>query len=160
MDEKTIHPLLLCDVCKRPFVDPVTAADERRGCRACFTKDSLFQSSSLVPIHEPIVLKMLDNLLVRCTQCEETNILRGVLHKHEQNECKRTVVPCKAADIKCRWQGVRGQLDAHMDECVFQPLRPALEEIILENKQFKKQIEALENSVKQLREQNQTTKNI
>ncbi len=144
MDTTTINHLLLCSVCNHPFVDPVTAEDQRRGCRTC-----LSSSSSVKPIQEFIVLEMLNSLRVRCTQCEETNIRRGDLKQHEQKACRRAVVPCKAADIKCPWKGPREQLDAHMDHCVFEPLRPALSEMIMEIKQLKEQLTRLENGVKE-----------
>ena len=64
-----------------------------------------------------------------------------------KNACKRAVVPCKAADIKCPWKGAREQLEKHLEECVFEPLRPALEEIIMENKELKEKMAKLEDLV-------------
>jgi hypothetical protein len=147
MDERPINSLLLCCVCEKPFVDPVTAQDSRRGCRSCLEKTG----GTLTPILEWIVLEMLSGLPVRCTQCDELNIKRGNLKQHEQTECRLAVVPCEAADIKCTWQGAREKRDKHSLECVFEPLRPALQEIITENKQLRERIEKLELSVNQLR---------
>jgi hypothetical protein len=109
MDDKSINPLLLCCTCEKPFVDPVTAEDNRRGCRACLSN----YSSTLTPIKEWIVLEMLNGLLVRCSQCGEVNIRRGDLKQHEEKDCKRAVVSCIAADIKCPWKGAREQRDEH-----------------------------------------------
>ncbi len=148
MDEKTISPLLLCCICWKPFVDPVTAEDNRRGCRACLSQNS----STLISIQEWIVLEMLNGLLVKCLKCGEINIRRGALKEHEQKACKQAVVPCRAADIKCPWKKAREQLDKHMETCVFEPLRPALSAIITENHQFQERITKLETLVKELRE--------
>jgi hypothetical protein len=134
-------------MCEKPFVDPVTAQDSRRGCRSCLEKTG----GTLTPIQEWIVLEMLNGLLVRCTQCEELNIKRGDLKQHEQTACRLAVVPCIAADIKCTWQGAREQRTKHLSECVFEPLRPALQEIITGNKQLQERIQKLELSVNQLR---------
>jgi hypothetical protein len=95
---------------------------------------------------------MLNGLLVRCSQCEEVNIRRGDLKQHEEKDCKRAVVSCIAADIKCPWKGAREQRDEHLKLCVFEPLRPALSEIIMENKQFHDQIHKLETLVNELRD--------
>ncbi len=145
MDEKTINCFLLCCICKKPLIDPVTANDTRRGCRSCL----IGTSSSVTPIDELIVIQMLNDLLVKCLKYEEINIRRGEFDQHEQRVCRQAIIPCKATDIKCPWTGPREQLDKHIDECVFEPLRPALEEIIIENKQLHEKINKLENLLKQ-----------
>lgn len=146
---QSISPLLLCPICEDPFIDPVTAANGRRGCRACFgSTDGPF-----VDIKEWIVVEMLNALLVQCEACDQTNIRRDALEKHEQTVCKRAPVSCKAADIKCDWRGERQQLDAHMETCIFEPLRPALAELITENQQLREWIDRLERLVDQLKEQ-------
>ena len=89
---QAISPLLLCCICEQPFVDPVFAADGRRGCRACFTSTD----SPFAEIKEWIVVEMLNALLVECNECEQTNIRRGALENHRQTVCKRAIVSCKA----------------------------------------------------------------
>ena len=146
MDEKTISPLLLCYVCEKPFVDPVTDKNKQRGCRSCFpASDGPFTN-----ITEWIVMEMLNGLLVQCIQCGEINIRRDALEKHEQTACRRAMVSCTAADIKCTWKGARVERDQHLAECIFEPLRPALAEIITENKQLQARIEQLERQMKEL----------
>ncbi|CAF2951471.1 unnamed protein product [Rotaria sp. Silwood2] len=146
--DQKINPLLICCICQKPFVDPVTTVDHRRGCRACLTEYSSHRLPSVTPIQEWIVLEMLNSLLVECTRCKEINIRRGDLKQHEEESCKRAFVLCKAADIKCPWKGVREELDAHLEQCVFEPLRPVLAEIIMGNKQFKEKIDTLEILIK------------
>ena len=151
MSNQRIDSLLRCAVCDEPFIDPVTAPDGRKGCRLCLTEDSPSQSAKLQPIEELIVLEMLRSLKIQCPQCEEINIRRGDVEKHQQNTCRRAIVSCQASDIKCPWRGAREKLDDHMDHCVFQPLRPALSELITQNKHLKEQLNKLETSVQQLR---------
>lgn len=95
---------------------------------------------------------MLDSILVQCLRCGETNIKRGEFQLHEQNSCQQAVVPCISADIKCPWKGTRKERNAHMNECVYEPLRPALSQIINENKQFHEKISKLESLVRELKE--------
>ncbi|CAF1321836.1 unnamed protein product [Rotaria sp. Silwood1] len=154
MTDQQINPLLLCSICQKPFVDPLTTKDNKRGCRACFTDYSSSQSVPMAPIQEGIVLEMLNSLLVECTKCKDKNIRRGDLQRHEEKSCKRVFVQCKAADIKCPWKGVREELDAHMEQCVFEPLRPVLAELIMENEQLKEKIDQLEILIKKFTERN------
>ncbi|CAF4010818.1 unnamed protein product [Rotaria sordida] len=154
MADQQINPLLICSICQNPFVDPVTSEDHRRGCRDCFTEYLLSQSVAVTPIQEWIVLEMLNSLLVECTKCNENKIRRGDLKRHEEKSCRRAFVLCKAADIKCPWQGVREELDTHVKQCVFEPLRPVLAEIIMENKQLKEKIDRLEILIKKFTERN------
>ena len=144
IDNKSISPLLLCCICKDPFVDPVTDKNNRHGCRSCFTSTD----GPFTDITEAIVVGILHSLLVRCTLCEQTNIRRDALDKHQQTVCPQAVISCKAADIKCPWKGRREQLDQHFAGCVFQPLRPALAEIITENRELREKIEQLERLVR------------
>lgn len=146
MDRRTINPLLLCCICKEPFIDPVTTEDRRCGCRLCFTD----QDGTLTNITDFIVTEMLNSLLVQCTQCGQSNIRRDALEKHEQTACKRAVTPCKASDIKCSWNGPRDQLKEHLSTCIFEPLRPALAGIMMENKQLRDKIEQLERRIDEM----------
>lgn len=156
MESQHVNPYLCCSICKKPFVNPMTTSDGlKRGCLACFTNNPLYESTPLVPIQEMIVLEMLNSLLVRCTRCHEENIRRGDLEQHEANACKRARVSCKAADLKCTWHGVREELDAHMKECVFEPIRPALAEILAENRRLKEKLDKLENLITKLTQRHQ-----
>lgn len=149
MDEASISALLICSVCEKPFIDPVTAGDKRRGCRTCFTANE----GPFADISEWIVMEMLNSLLVQCIQCGEINIRRDALEKHDQTACRRALVRCDACDIKCTWKGTREQREQHLAECIFEPLRPALSNIIIENKELRERIEQLERTIGGLKEQ-------
>lgn len=147
MDPQAVNPLLLCEICERPLVDPVVNDDGSFGCQLCLEPIS----TSVKLITEPIVLGMLNTIPVRCSKCGVENILRGNFKKHEQEECRRAFVHCPAADIKCPWDGPRESLDQHKAVCVYWPIRPALLEIITENKQLKERLEKLEHIVNELK---------
>ncbi|CAF0988899.1 unnamed protein product [Rotaria sordida] len=161
MDESSIHHLLKCKLCSKPFVDPVSTQNGERFCRSCISHilnrdhyaDNEYQLSkmqTLTPVTETLVLEMLDSLLVQCKECEKINIPRGQLDEHKNKECLKATVLCQAADIKCSWVGTRESLKEHLNECKFEPLRSALEEIFNEHDQLKNRINIFEIQTNEL----------
>ena len=167
MDESSIHPLLKCKLCSKPFIDPVSTQNGDRFCRPCIShivrRDpdtsseistnngyELSRLQSLIPITEQLVIDILNSFLVRCKQCEKPNIPRGLLEKHKHTDCPKVPILCPAADIKCSWIGTRQDLDDHLYECKFQPLRSALEGIFNDHNQLKNQIRNLETYFNEL----------
>jgi hypothetical protein len=47
------------------------------------------------------------------------------------------VVTCPSADIKCPWTGHRDQLNQHLVDCRFEPIRPVMIQLIAENGELK-----------------------
>jgi hypothetical protein len=171
MDESTIHPLLKCKLCMKPFNDPVTNKNGDRFCRACATQflvqrsvvkietiahasdnnnQQLAALQTLTPVTERLVLDMLDSLLVRCKLCDETNIYRGQLEEHEKNACAQGSVLCTAADISCSWVGIREALNKHTATCRYEPLRPAFAEIFNEHAELRARIKKIETQFNEL----------
>lgn len=142
IDLKSVSDSLLCSVCKFPFVDPVSTTDGRYGCRLCFEG----VENSVKPVQEFLILAMLNGIGVICPGCGSEKITRGQLAQHERNECPQANVSCRAADIKCPWRGTLRELDDHMEQCIFEPLRPALQELVEENKKLKERVQKLEQS--------------
>jgi len=147
MDEDSIEHLLKCKICSKPFIDPVITRDGDRFCRLCIIEKSLInypseysqQSSfieSLVPITEKILLEMLDNLLVKCPDCQKLNLLRKDFSQHLLNECPERIISCKASDLKCPWNGSYNEYNDHVKKCTFELLRPILNETLQYKKQF------------------------
>jgi chromosome segregation ATPase len=50
------------------------------------------------------------------------------------------VVRCPSADIKCPWTGQRNQVDQHLIDCRFEPMRPIITQFIVDNQQLKDQV--------------------
>jgi hypothetical protein len=172
MDEPSIYPLLKCKLCTKPFVDPVSTPTGETFCRPCISQillrdvsDESIKSSlnndqhtsklqSLKPVTEKLVIDLLDSLLVRCLDCEQINIPRGQLDKHKSESCIQATVLCPAADIKCHWIGTRQELDEHLDQCNFQPLRSAFNDIFDEHHEFKNRIFNLQTQIDVLMNEN------
>ena len=76
----------------------------------------------------PIVINQLNELLVRCNRCQETNIQRGNFNDHEKR-CTKKIIPCLAADIHCEWTGTSDQLDEHLIQCSFEKFRPVIRDL-------------------------------
>ncbi len=172
MNEDSIERLLKCSICVKPFIDPVITRDNDRFCRRCVTEklqadqspDFNRQSSfieNLIPIDESILLDMLDNLLVQCSECQQINIRRKQFQEHLITECPKRIALCKASDLKCPWNGSFEDLDNHVKTCTFELLRPILSEALQsrissneqqqqEIEQLKKQIEQYENRIDKL----------
>jgi DNA repair exonuclease SbcCD ATPase subunit len=137
MNEDSINALLKCQLCSKPFVDPVITTNGDRSCRSCTLSDN--DHSSFVPVSEKLLLDLLDNLRVECIKCEEINIRRGDLEQHNKTTCPQRIVLCEAADLKCLWTGSYEELNPHLQSCTFELLRPIFTEILADIKQFKEQ---------------------
>jgi Asp-tRNA(Asn)/Glu-tRNA(Gln) amidotransferase C subunit len=148
VDEDSINHLLKCNICSKPFIDPVVTRDDDRFCRRCITEklhsnqspDFNRQSSfieDLVPVEGRILFEILDNLLVQCQDCQQTNIRRMHFEQHLLTECPKRIVLCKASDLKCPWSGSSEEIDHHITNCSFELLRPILSETL----QCQKQVE-------------------
>ncbi|CAF1214031.1 unnamed protein product, partial [Rotaria sordida] len=103
---------------------------------------------------------ILDNFLVKCVACGQTNIKRSDFNNHINEICPKTVVPCSAADIRCPWTGHKKQLNLHISSCHYEHIRPVLAEILVENNdlkeknvQYETQIELLEKEHVRLNDQ-------
>ncbi|CAF2045134.1 unnamed protein product [Rotaria magnacalcarata] len=156
MNEASINALLKCRLCSKPFLDPIITRDGDRFCRKCITQKASAdhptgynrQSSfieDLVPMKEKILLDMLDNLPVKCIQCQKINTRAVHLQQHLQNECPKRIVLCIASDLKCPWSAPYDEFDSHVQKCTFHLLRP----ILMESLQFQKQFEQYKQSYDQ-----------
>jgi len=141
MNEDSIERLLKCNICLKPFVEPVITRDGERYCRLCVIKSSGFNRQTsymenLIPIEEKILLDMLDNILVKCSDCQEINIRRIDFHEHRLIKCSKRIVLCLANDLKCPWTGSYDEYNEHVNKCTFELLRPILNETFQYQKQF------------------------
>ena len=131
VDEETISPLLICPICNRPYVNPVVTKNHDRCCRLCIPKlinvESAGSLSTLVVQMDEMTLRaFLDELRVKCVDCDATNIRRGDFQTHLRTECPKRIIPCKASDLNCPWRGPYERSEEHIQQCLFEQLRPAL----------------------------------
>ncbi len=168
MDEESIHPLLICRFCSKPFVDPVSTQNGDCFCRSCIpyfllqnsshensrtdinSEQQLSKMQTLTPVTEKLILEMLDTLLVQCVKCGEINIKRGQLREHENQTCTQAPVLCRASEIKCSWMGTREKLNDHLEQCKFEQIRPALESIFDEHSELQDRIQHLQTQIDEL----------
>ncbi|CAF0936337.1 unnamed protein product [Rotaria sordida] len=85
-----------------------------------------------------------------CILCAQTGLQRGNFVDHINKVCPESVVQCKAADIKCPWEGPRGELQNHNTTCIFEPLRPVLASLIAENRQLIDHVQQHDKEIKEL----------
>lgn len=131
VDEETINPLLICQVCQRPYVNPVVTQNHDRCCRLCIPKLVNVEfagsfSQFLVQVDEGTLRALLDDLRVKCLACETTNLRRGDFPEHLLNQCSKRTVSCTASDLNCPWTGSYEESAEHTEKCLFEYLRPAL----------------------------------
>ncbi|UJR16789.1 hypothetical protein I4U23_003688 [Adineta vaga] len=175
INENEIDEELRCTICKQPLQSPVSlVVCNHTFCRECIEtwlnqiqtcptcRQSTFDNSRrrfgeklsiqplpFAPINTRIVLNQLDRLRVRCILCQESNIQRCHFKDHEQH-CTKKIVSCPSVDIKCIWTGPKDKLAMHINECIFQQIRPIIEELQADVKAAKTEQVELTNSVELL----------
>lgn len=161
IDEETIRDRdLICPICQQPFVNPYSTPCRHAFCHQCIqislnnrvscpSCDQSLVSNDLIPTPF-FVSKMLDRLLVKCLGCQQINIQRKDFNQHLEDVCPKEVVPCKAADIRCSWQGRKNQLQIHLEQCEYERMRPILTKLIDENEAQQKQIQTQQTTIDKL----------
>ncbi|CAF3208066.1 unnamed protein product, partial [Rotaria sp. Silwood2] len=141
MNESSVNEHILCPICSHPLIDPVITPCDHIFCKACIKswidkksecytcRNGGISSKVLHPANRNVIL-MLDKILVRCLACNKENILRGEFASHLENHCVYHPQKCIASDLKCPWIRLKNQVKAHQAVCVFEMLRPALEDIM------------------------------
>lgn len=154
INENDIDDELKCVICKQPYECPVSLSIcNHTFCKKCISlwllqnptcpicRNSSCEQSSYVPINTRIVLNQLDRLHVQCLLCYETNIQRCNWKNHKK-QCSRRIVSCPSADIQCPWKGPRDALSIHLNNCIYQQIRPVIYDLANEMKLTRiKQIE-------------------
>ena len=155
--EDGINKLLRCRICTKPCIDPVRHTnDQTVSCRLCTT------STNVIPIEKGVFLEMLDQLLVTCNKCHQTNLRRIDYFQHKERQCPQRIVSCKAADLQCPWSGTFEQLDQHLLTCPIEMLRPTFTTILArfertetitnkEREEWARAYEEMKNETQQLR---------
>ncbi|CAF1293167.1 unnamed protein product [Didymodactylos carnosus] len=165
VDEDNIDSNLICSICQKPFKEPVCTPCDHTYGRICISQwlDQNNHDSCPICIKQPLSINdfiqasrplrcMLDQLRVRCILCGETNIQRGNFGDHINKICPEAIVECQAVDIKCPWKGTRNKLHDHVAACIFEPLRPILALLIVQNRQLTDQVQKHDNEIKNLKE--------
>ncbi|CAF1034319.1 unnamed protein product [Adineta ricciae] len=162
VDESLIDENYKCTICNEPFQRPMTTPCDHSYCQDCIerwlnegysTCPSCRQTLSmkeLKPVTTRLVLNILDRLLVKCCQCEQSGIQRGNFNDHMVKVCPKGTIVCSAFDVKCPWSGSRDQLSEHLQTCNYEQLRPVLSHLVSQNRQLEEQMHSLTEQVKTL----------
>jgi len=170
MDIASVDAELICKICHSPFTEPQYTPCEETFCLECITKwietqNSCYTCQESLSVNaltqaNRTIRNMLDRIRVKCIACEQTELRRGTFADHVEKVCPKTIVFCSSADIKCPWAGQRVELDQHLLNCRFEPMRPGITQFITENKQLKEQVSQLitqiteqQDEIRQLKEQ-------
>jgi hypothetical protein len=154
MNENSIHEDLLCPLCTDPLEEPLSANQcGHTFCRKCIT--NTFRDMSNCPIcRQPLTLEdfhpvtirpflnQLNQILVKCKLCSQSNIQRGNFKDHATT-CTKKIVSCPAADIKCDWTGQRNEIQDHVNICPLIKVQPIITELNALVKQQSEQIRFL-----------------
>ncbi|CAF0872445.1 unnamed protein product [Rotaria sordida] len=130
MNEISIDNYLKCPICTDPFLDPVSTPCKHTFCRRCIVtwlelhKTScpscreILSKEDLTSISVIFIHGMLNEILVKCTLCDEINLQRGNFQNHINNLCPKADVSCSINnDTSCSWIGSRDQLEIHQSKC-------------------------------------------
>ena len=155
MNETEVDSELKCTICIEPFQTPVSLSCQHTFCRKCIEpwlnqhqscptcrrSPRISQNEVFLPINTRIINNQLNQLLVRCIECNEINIQRGNFLDHEE-KCLEKMMRCPSVDFGCLWEGPRDEQDAHVMKCACQQVHPIISRLRAElNKSYKIQNE-------------------
>ena len=173
INKETIPRRLLCELCKSPYIDPVSTKCNPNGhtyCRHCMNIWLTLSSScptascgqkvckkDLTTVSHPIIIGTLDDLATRCLGCVKTTTKRIDFEAHYNNECPKTHIGCPSFGIGCLWRGLKNELDKHLDMCMFHNILKPMQDVYSEllkcandqNSQQEKVIKMLQTEKKQ-----------
>lgn len=144
MDEASVDPELICNICHSPLKDPYYTPCSETFCRECITNWIQTPNTSCAHYRQALSVNvltqaprslrnMLDRLRVKCIRCQPNELKLVNFDEHIQKACPKAVVLCPSADIKCQWTGQRDQLEQHFATCRFEPMRSVITEFMVEN---------------------------
>jgi hypothetical protein len=162
VDESSIDENYKCSICNEPFKHPVTTPCDHSYCQECIehwlnegysscpTCRHLLSINNLQPVTTRLVLNILDRLLVKCPECQQSGIQRGNFNDHITKVCPKGRIVCLASDIQCPWSGRRDQLQDHLLNCSYEKLRPVLAYLGDTNRRLEEEVRTLTNQVQTL----------
>jgi len=146
-NEESIDNNLKCAICNEPFIDPVETICHHLFCCQCLNR-WIDNDKSTCPTCRKIIsrntlksitfinfISMLNQIVVKCILCHQSNIQRGNFQDHINKMCLKKIVNCIANDINCPWTGLREELQNHLNTCEFESSRSQIEQTYRENQQ-------------------------
>ena len=132
MDEGSINSELLCSICNKPFIEPISTPCDHTFCRDCIKRwieknrktcptcrQQIKTSDQCIQVSRPL-RNILDRLQIKCLTCNQTGIQRENFNNHITKVCQKMNTSCIASDIKCTWIGLREELEQNLITCKFE----------------------------------------
>lgn len=161
IDTESINPELICSICSKPFIIPVSTPCDHTYCQDCIKRwiekknkpcptcrQDIQSIETCTLVNRPL-RNMLDRLAIKCLICGQIGLQRDQFDDHVNKTCPKIPISCTAADIKCTWTGLREDLDKHLLTCKFEPLRALLSPLITDNQRLNTEKQQLTEQVKQ-----------
>jgi len=182
MNEDSIDENLICEICARPFIDPIEhvmcghtfcllCVQGQRKCPQCRKETD---ENSMRPVISRALLRPLGELRVKCSTCKKY-FARTELAKHVQKcptdcpfgcndkvmpedyvehekKCPGKVLACPAADLNCTWNGPRRELEAHLNGCIPNQLGTIIRGLQEQSQQAQNQIRQLKEEIQTIRQ--------
>lgn len=148
MDDASVDSELICSICNKPFIDPVSTSCDHTFCQDCIKRwiekgkktcptcrHKIPTTDQFTQVSRPL-RNILDRLQIKCSTCGQTGLQRDNFNDHINKIRPKVHIPCTAADIKCPWSGLREELQQHLTTCKFEPLRTLLSQLLTDNGQL------------------------
>ncbi|CAF4028771.1 unnamed protein product [Adineta steineri] len=128
-NEQSIDKNLQCIICNEPFIDPVVTACHHSFCRQCLDKWLQNYNSTCptcrekIPRNSPTAITllsflcMLNQILVKCKLCGQSNIQRGNFQDHIDRNCSKTIDSCSSTNL---WNELPGKTETSSSTCTSQ----------------------------------------
>lgn len=163
IDFESIHSELICSICSKPFVVPISTPCDHTFCQDCLQqwiekknkscptcRQQIKSIDSCTSVNRPL-RNMLDHLPIQCLTCGQTGLQRDQFDDHLNKSCPKMNTSCTAVDIKCTWTGLREDLHKHLTTCQFESLRSLLSPLITDNQRLNTEKQQL---IEQIEQQN------
>jgi len=122
INEESIEKNLICNLCHKPFIQPVITPCVKTFCRQCVEQAPDYSKQELLSLTDPSVLIALDQIQVKCKLCDEINLERGHFQNHIIKLCPKAIVTCPASENNCHWIGLREEVPIHLSLCSYESL--------------------------------------
>lgn len=128
INEESIEQMLICKICNKPLIEPVTTSCLHIFCRQCIENsfdtntsrcsscNESLSKTDLIRLTDQSLLETLDRIPVKCKLCDETNIKRVDVDDHIMNMCAKAIVACGIHENSCPWIGLREEFQIHLAE--------------------------------------------
>eukprot|EP01120_Amphizonella_sp_Union-15-10_P009280 TRINITY_DN3480_c0_g1_i1.p1 TRINITY_DN3480_c0_g1~~TRINITY_DN3480_c0_g1_i1.p1 ORF type:complete len:229 (+),score=23.77 TRINITY_DN3480_c0_g1_i1:43-687(+) len=159
-NEPVEHPIIGKGGCSQVYCQDCVR--NLNSCPHCQNPVSSWNILRKTPAIQRFLFNPLDELRVYCPTCD-CSVARGQLldhmniclkpcsrgcgveitpnkEKEHESICTNMIIPCRALNVMCPWQGPRKNSIEHEEKCPYVQLQPLLKSLMDENKQLRLEI--------------------